>query len=121
MQMMLQLMLMLMLMGTPLGVQLFTVVLSSESSLHEARLMMMMMMGDIQRVSAALLGIVAGAATTTATFGATVLKAHQGYLHPAAIRTLMCEKQKRLVEPRCTHPLRYIFKGKSRTQIDVDR
>lgn len=66
------------------GVQLFAEVLS-ESSLNEARLR------DIQRVPAALLGIVASTSsssttsTSTAPFSAAVVKTHQGYLHSAAI------------------------------------
>lgn len=78
------------LLRTPPGVQLFTVVLS-ESTLNEARLR------DIQRVPAALLGIVASTSsstTTTAPFSAAVLKTHQGYLHPAAIHSY-CVKNKR--------------------------
>ena len=85
-------MMLLRLLRTPPGVQLFTVVLS-ESTLNEARLR------DIQRVPAALLGIVASTSsstttTTTAPFSAAVLKTHQGYLHPAAIHSY-CVKNKR--------------------------
>ena len=84
-------MVLLWLLRTPPGVQLLTVVLS-ESTLNEARLR------DIQRVPAALLGIVASTSstttTTTAPFSAAVLKTHQGYLHPAAIHSY-CVKNKR--------------------------
>jgi len=69
-------------MRAPPGVQLFPEVLS-KSGLNEARLR------DIQRVPAALLGIVSSSSSSTtssAPFGVAVIKAHQGYLHPTAIR-----------------------------------
>lgn len=78
--MLMMMMMLLLLLRTPPGVQLFTVVLS-KSSLNEARLR------DIQRVPAALLGIVASTTATTAPFSAAVLKTHQGYLHSAAINS----------------------------------
>ena len=94
MRMMLMMMrMMLLLMRAPPGVQLFAVVLS-ESALNEAWLR------DVQRVPAALLGIVSSttsSSSTTASFSAAVLKAHQGYLHPAAIHSYSVTKRSDLL------------------------